>query len=177
MRAAGVAGLESLPFYGKGIATDPSLGLIDNPIADLPHWNNYGFVTPAFKSLVKDALISAKQAEMSMDFALGCQAGHGVPSEPGTAGLALELFIGNATIFAGGDGYVSVTLAQQSETYIKNGLTFMLSQEPFGTANLTSVIAYELLNDLMINTGMGYSIPTGVLNESSLIDPALATVD
>lgn len=157
MKAVGAGGLEMLPFYlyGTGIATDDSLGLTNNPVANLPDWNVYGFGTPAFVSLFKDALNSAKEAGVYMDFALGCQAGQGVPSEPGTAGLAVELLMGNATIFAGANESVFVPPAQQPGAYIQNGFTFMLPQEPFGVANLTSVIAYEILN--------GQYIPQGTL--------------
>jgi hypothetical protein len=138
MEAIGAGDLEVLPFYlnGTGIA-DPSLALIKNPFAHLPDWNEYGFGTTAFVSLFKGALKSAKDASMSMDFTLSCQAGQGVPSEPGTAGLAVS---------TDADGTLSVPPAQRPGAFIRNGFTFVLPQEPVGTANLSSVIAYELLN-------------------------------
>ncbi|KAF3050890.1 hypothetical protein E8E11_010888 [Didymella keratinophila] len=172
IKVVGAGGLELLHLYlhETGLTTDPSHGLINNPVDILPDWNEYPLSTSAFISLFKDALTSTKAAGMSMDFALGCQAGQGVPSEPSTTGLAVELLMGNATVSADTDNSVSVPPAQKTGAYIQNGFTFMLPQEPFGTANLTSVLAYELLNESMMDTGMGYSIPTDILNESSYID-------
>lgn len=156
MEAIGAGDLEVLPFYlnGTGIA-DPSLALIKNPFAHLPDWNEYGFGTTAFVSLFKGALKSAKDASMSMDFTLSCQAGQGVPSEPGTAGLAVKLLMGNLTISTDADGTLSVPPAQRPGAFIRNGFTFVLPQEPVGTANLSSVIAYELLNGQCIRRTSG----------------------
>ncbi|KAH6716535.1 hypothetical protein BKA61DRAFT_717923 [Leptodontidium sp. MPI-SDFR-AT-0119] len=93
MAEVGAGGLEFLPFYLYGNVVGGGL-----PPAD---WNTYGFGTLAFRDIFQRALESSKANGLLFDFAVGASQGQGVPSVPGTAGLAMELIYGHATISGG----------------------------------------------------------------------------
>jgi hypothetical protein len=82
--SVGAGGLEFLPFYLYGLPTSTR--------SQTPtDWNKYGFGTGAFQSLFKEALRAVKQSDMLMDFGIGANQGQGVPAEPLTEGLAVQL--------------------------------------------------------------------------------------
>ncbi len=75
-------GLQFLGFYNQGFP----------PIST--NWSTYGFGTPAYKSLLRAALQTAAQHNLTFDIALGPNTAHGVPAVPRTEGLAMELVYG-----------------------------------------------------------------------------------
>lgn len=78
------AGLEFLPYYLYGIPGTPGQ-------ATPTDWNKYGFGTPAYVALFKKILQAVEDVNVPMDYANGANQGQGVPSQPMTPGLALEL--------------------------------------------------------------------------------------
>jgi len=152
-KAIGAGGLEFLPFYAYG-AGDESYkrNMVTNPDQpfvepDFPDWDVYGFGTPAYVALFKDALIAAKDAGILLDLPLGANQGQGVPAVPGTAGLAMQLLMGHTTISPGGNVSGPVPEAQQPIDAIRSGLQFMHPLEDYQRPNLVAVLAYQLLPD------------------------------
>lgn len=150
-KAIGAGGLEFLPFYAYG-AGDESYkrNLEQNPNQplvepDFPDWDIYGFGTPAYKALFKDALKAARDAGILLDLPVGANQAQGVPAVPGTAGLSVQLLMGHATISPGGSVDGSIPQAEQPIDAIRSGLQFMHPLEDFGSPNLTAVLAYEVL--------------------------------
>ncbi|KAF2108840.1 hypothetical protein BDV96DRAFT_636539 [Lophiotrema nucula] len=158
---AGAGGLELLPFYLYGMGYTKYSGL--------PDWSKYGFGTPAFVSLFKDALKAAEKNGILMDFALGANQGQGIPAEVSTPGLAVELLMGNTTITPKGSFSAPVPQARQPSASILSGLNFMHPLEQFGTPNLTAVIAYQVLSEGASSAATAGSKPI-FLNQSSYID-------
>lgn len=152
-RSAGAGGLEFLPFYlsGAGEASLRREGF--NQV--LPDWSEYGFGTPAFVSLFKEALKAAQDASILLDYAVGANQGQGIPSEVSTPGLAIQLLLGNTTIAPNGSFSAPVPQAQQPSALLLSGLgTIMRPLEQFGTLNLTAVIAYHVLNGQLTSIAM-----------------------
>jgi hypothetical protein len=116
-----------------------------NGTVQLPDWSVYGFGTPAFTSLFKSSLNSAKEADILIDFALGANQAQGVPSEVGTRGLAVELLMGDIVISSGTSFNGHVPKGRQPSDTLLSGIGFMHPLEQFGTPNLTAVIAYQIL--------------------------------
>lgn len=150
-KAIGAGGLEFLPFYAYG-AGDESYkrNMVTNPDQpfvepDFPDWDVYGFGTPAYVALFKDALIAAKDAGILLDLPLGANQGQGVPAVPGTAGLAMQLLMGHTTISPGENVSGPVPEAQQPIDAIRSGLQFMHPLEDYQRPNLVAVLAYQLL--------------------------------
>lgn len=157
-KAAGAGGLEFVPFYLYGMGQ----------VSGLPDWSIYGFGTPPFVSLFKNALRAAENNSIVMDFALGANQAQGVPAEVGSLGLAVELLLGNTTIMPNDSFSAPVPQARQPPDAIRDGLGFMHRLEQFGTPNLTAVIAYQVLSVGILDVTTG-SKPI-VLNKSSYID-------
>jgi hypothetical protein len=137
---AGAGGLQYIPFYLYGLATQL-------PIAGSPtDWNKYGFGTPAFNAQFKDVLKAAETAGIVFDYALGANQGQGVPSEPLTSGLAIQLLMGNTTILPKASFSGPVPQPQHPPETISSGLGFMHALEFFGTTKLIAVIAYQVVD-------------------------------
>lgn len=124
------------------MAIDPNQPFVE---PDFPDWDVYGFGTPAYVALFKDALNAAKDAGILLDLAVGANQGQGVPAVPGTAGLAMQLLMGHATVSPGGNVSGPIPQAQQPIDAIRSGLQFMHPLGDFQSPNLTAVLAYELL--------------------------------
>ncbi|KAF2180154.1 hypothetical protein K469DRAFT_753618 [Zopfia rhizophila CBS 207.26] len=160
-KAAGAGGLEYLPFYLYGLPTQlPGIGTPTD-------WNKYGFGTPAFSSQFKDALKAAKDAGIVLDYALGANQGQGVPSEPLTFGLAVQLLMGNTTITPKGSFLGPIPQPQHPPETISSGLGFMHALEFFEAPKLAAVIAYQVVDQPPLN--ISWSRPV-YLNQSSFID-------
>ncbi|KAF2258204.1 hypothetical protein CC78DRAFT_479443 [Lojkania enalia] len=155
-KAAGAGGLEILPFYLYGFANSPSL----------PDWSQYGFGTPAFVSLFKSILQTAKQTGIVIDYSLGANQGQGVPTEVGVPGLAVQLLMGNTTISPKGSFSAPVPMARLPTDIMLSGLGFMHPLQQYQAPNLTAVIAFEVISGMCAGTG----IRTVHLNQSSFID-------
>lgn len=150
-KSMGAGGLEFLPFYAYGagdesnrrnMATNPDQPLVE---PDFPDWDIYGFGTPAYVALFKDALQAAKDAGILLDLPLGANQGQGVPAVPGTAGLSMQLLMGHTTISPGGNATGSVPEVQQPIDAIRSGLQFMHPLENYQSPELVRVLAYQLL--------------------------------
>ncbi|GAM40137.1 hypothetical protein TCE0_037f12250 [Talaromyces pinophilus] len=164
--SVGAGGLEFLPFYLYGLPTSTR--------SQTPtDWNKYGFGTGAFQSLFKGALRAVKQSDMLMDFGIGANQGQGVPAEPLTEGLAVQLLMGNTTVKSGQrfTGVVPPPLVPSEE--IMNGAGFMHPLERFGPSDLKAVLAFrvnsEAYTDITTN-GVNFSIPIVYLEETSAVD-------
>jgi hypothetical protein len=79
----GAGGIELVPFYQYGLYTGRY-----PPGAD---WSTYGFGTPAYNTLFKQALEAHRDAGLLMDFALGPNQGQGVPADADDEGLQWDL--------------------------------------------------------------------------------------
>ncbi|PSN71528.1 hypothetical protein BS50DRAFT_486722 [Corynespora cassiicola Philippines] len=168
-KAIGAGGLEFLPFYTYGMGDETYRrfdGLGNYPEPDFPDWNIYGFGTPSFVSLFKESLEAAKESGILMDFALGANQGQGVPAVPGTAGLSIQLLMGNTTIHPGESVSALVPEPQQPSDVILSGLQFMHPLKHYFAPNLTAVVAYELV--MAGNSSAGSK--SIYLNEKSFLD-------
>lgn len=76
----GAGGIEFLPFYNYGGEGPPG-----------SDWAKYGFGSPAFIDLLRDALSTHQKYGMYMDFALGPNQGQGVPARSDDDGLQWDL--------------------------------------------------------------------------------------
>ncbi|KAF2643404.1 hypothetical protein P280DRAFT_394111 [Massarina eburnea CBS 473.64] len=171
-QAAGIGGLEILPFYFYGFsngASSVAIGTIQNftSVPDLPDWSKYGFGNPAFVDVFKDSLSAARDAGITLDYALGANQGQGVPSETGTVGLAVQLLLGNATVEAGEGFAGKIPEPGVVPDVLASGMGFMHPINFWNTPNLTAVIAYEVLKSDFDNT-TGSS--TVFLEEGSFVD-------
>jgi hypothetical protein len=119
-------------------------------VPELPDWSKYGFGTPAFLDLFKSSLSAAKEANLLMDFSVGANQGQGVPSIPGTPGLSVQLLMGNTTLSPQGGFSAPVPQPRQPSARMLSGLDFMHPLEQFGSPNLTAVIAYQVLNRMLV---------------------------
>ncbi|CZR63542.1 uncharacterized protein PAC_13439 [Phialocephala subalpina] len=162
--SVGGGGLEFLPFYlygdVVGAATPPT------------DWNTYGFGTPAFRDLFQVALEAAKDNKLLFDFAVGANQGQGVPSAPGTPGLAMELRYGHDTIMGG--EHFNGTIPKAADFWFLSG--FMGELEPFGEDKLVAVLAGQIISRDVVNFTIAagsysaFPILETVLKESSIID-------
>lgn len=95
MASIGAGGLEFLPFYLYGLvyANIDETSAAPDSIAPPTDWSIYGFGDEAFKALFKKVLQAVEDVGNGsvIDFALGPNQGAGVPSVPGTEGLAVQL--------------------------------------------------------------------------------------
>lgn len=142
----GAGGLEFVPFYlygdVVGVATPPT------------DWSTYGFGTSAFRGVFQVALEAANENELLFDFAVGANQGQGVPSVPGTPGLAVELRYGHDTI-AAGDQF-NGAIPKASDFWYLSG--FMGELEPFGEDKLIAVLAGEILSREFL--ALDFFVPT-----------------
>ncbi|KUI65520.1 hypothetical protein VM1G_01214 [Cytospora mali] len=175
--AIGAGGLEFIPFYLYGLIY-LQFGMdsaAPNSVEPPTDWSIYGFGDEAFNALFKDALraVRAEGNGFMMDFALGPNQGAGVPSVPGTEGLAVHLVPGNATVKAG-QSFSGPVPPPYLPAIIQAGLTFQNELEQFGTANLTAVFAMKVVEDTTIPTyEFGVEDATSgivLLDEDSYVD-------
>ena len=160
-KEVGAGGLEVVPLYiyGKGEESFRRDGA--DPVPHLPDWSKYGFGTPAFVELFKNTLQAAEDTGILLDYGLGANQGQGVPSEINTPGLAVELLMGQATVAPRNTFNAQVPKAQQPSTEILSGLNFMHPLEQFDSPNLTAVMAYQAVSDIVNETVL--------LNQSSFV--------
>jgi hypothetical protein len=137
---AGAGGLQYIPFYLYGLATQPS------GVGTPTDWNKYGFGTPAFNSQFKDVLKAAETAGIVFDYALGANQGQGVPSKPLTPGLAMQLLMGNTTITPKASFSGLIPQPQHPPEIVSSGLGFMHALDFFGTPKPIAVIAYQVID-------------------------------
>ncbi|TLS30036.1 hypothetical protein PpBr36_02246 [Pyricularia pennisetigena] len=127
LKQVGAGGLEFVPFYNYGFGG--------------PHLNQsdvYAFGKPAFAQVFRQALEAVKADGLIMDFALGASQGQGVPAEPLTPGLAMQLVYGKMTI-KGGEQFQGELPAPNIEWNEEAG--FVQPQERFGGNRLVGVSA------------------------------------
>ncbi|KAI7909971.1 hypothetical protein M9X92_011356 [Pyricularia oryzae] len=127
LKQVGAGGLEFVPFYNYGFGG--------------PHLNQsdvYGFGKPAFVDVFRTALEAAKANGLIMDFGLGASQGQGVPAEPLTPGLAMQLVYGKTTI-KGGEKFQGDLPAAEIDW--NEELGFVQPQEKFGGNHLVGVSA------------------------------------
>ena len=125
----------------------------------------YGFGTPAFKDVLVTALESCDANDLVMDFALGASQGQGVPVEPLTPGLAVQLVYGKATLSGGGTfhGTLPSPIIDWNEVP-----GYMQPQEKFGPNTLVAVTAAGIES---------FSDTEVILDEESMIDLSNLVVD
>ncbi|ROW04985.1 hypothetical protein VPNG_06978 [Cytospora leucostoma] len=175
----GAGGLEFLPFYLYGLvyADIGAASAAPNSVAPPTDWSIYGFGDEAFKLLFKDALQTVKAAGNGfvIDFALGPNQGAGVPSVPGTKGLAVHLVPGNATV-APGKSFSGLIPQPYLPAILRSGLGFQLQLEEFGTPNLTALFAMKVIGNAtktVFEYGTGETkVPVFILDEDSYVDLA-----
>lgn len=127
--AVGAGGLEFLPFYGYGTIAPESIPT---------DWHTYGFGTEAFKELFVSALSASNEAKLRFDFAVGASQGQGVPAEPGSDGLAMELTYGTVSINGGDVFRGSLPGPQLNYNYLPG---FMNPPGSWGANELIAVVA------------------------------------
>ncbi|KAK7733053.1 hypothetical protein SLS53_008382 [Cytospora paraplurivora] len=175
----GAGGLEFLPFYLYGLvyANIGATSAAPNSVAPPTDWSIYGFGDEAFNLLFKNALQAVKAAgnEFVIDFALGPNQGAGVPSVPGTKGLAVHLVPGNATVTPGQSFSGSVP-RPYLPAILRSGLGFQIQLEDFGTPNLTALFAMKVIGNAtktIFEYGTGETkVPVVILDEDSYVDLA-----
>ncbi|ROV88303.1 hypothetical protein VMCG_10483 [Cytospora schulzeri] len=177
MSTIGAGGLQFVPFYLYGLVYS-QIGMgsaAPNSVAPPTDWSIYGFGDEAFNMLFKDVLQAVRDEGdgFVIDFALGPSQGAGVPSVPGTDGLAVQLVPGNAAVVAGKSFSGPVPPPYLPEI-IQSGVNFQNTLEKFGTANFTAIFAMRVVGDTS-KTGDGYgagdsTLPLVVLDEDSYVD-------
>lgn len=118
MADIGAGGLEFLPFYLYGLIYS-QIGMssaVPNSIEPPTDWSIYGFGDEAFNALFKDVLQAVKDEGdgFVIDFALGPNQGAGVPSVPGTDGLAVHLVSFSSLALEIGARHVALSCVQFS---------------------------------------------------------------
>ncbi|KAJ9653016.1 hypothetical protein H2198_007763 [Neophaeococcomyces mojaviensis] len=121
--SVGAGGVELLGIYDYGFFGVPT---------PIPDWDTYAWGTPAWQAVLKRALQTHKDHNLSMDFAIGPSYGQGVPVEPDSQGLAWDIKFFNATITPG-NGFTGVIPGWGTGQLI--GLT---------SAAVTSVVHYNV---------------------------------
>lgn len=137
--AVGAGGIELLGYYQYGLPE------AERGVPPPTDWTLYGFGTPAFRDVFHAALQATSDGALVMDFAQGANQGQGVPSVPGTEGLAVELAYANVTVQAGQawEGVLPLS-AQPSNPFS----SFMHSLEEFGGQVLRAVQAVEVVGGM-----------------------------
>ncbi|KAJ4354220.1 uncharacterized protein N0V89_005954 [Didymosphaeria variabile] len=167
VKEAGAGGLEILPFYLYGQGEESYRRNGAEVVPQLPDWSRYGFGTAAFVDVFKNSLEAAQDAGILLDYALGPNQGQGVPSDPTTVGLAVELLMGQATVTPQEIFNAHIPQPLQPSATILSGLSFMHPLEQFGTPNLIAVIAYQTQNDT--GNGTVHLIQNSFVDLSSLV--------
>ncbi|UPK96040.1 hypothetical protein LCI18_006975 [Fusarium solani-melongenae] len=155
LKSIGAGGLEFVPFYNYGFG-DPK-----SPPTN--EWDVYGFGTPAFKNVFRSALKAARDDHLRFDFALGASQGQGVPVEPLTPGLAMELAYGETTVNGGATFKGAIPELNANFNFVSG---YMQEHERFGPNRLVAVVA----GGIESTTNITDSSSKVVLDESSLID-------
>lgn len=127
LKEVGAGGLELVPFYNYGFGGPGQ-----------EEWNVYGFGTPAFKDVLITALETCEAQGLVMDFSLGASQGQGVPVEPLTPGLAVQLVYGKTNV-KGGETFQGALPDPILEWNEIPG--YMQAQEQFGPSQLLGVSA------------------------------------
>ncbi|KAH6879842.1 hypothetical protein B0T10DRAFT_566010 [Thelonectria olida] len=137
IEAVGAGGIEFVPFYAYGLA--PS----DNLPSD---WRIYGF------------------ADLRFDFALGASQGQGVPAEPESTGLAMELVYGAVSV-DGGELFQGSLPEPNLEFNFSPGI--MNAPERFGSNEMIGVVAEGVKSNLSSEI---------VLDESTFTDVTTSVI-
>ncbi|KAI9170771.1 hypothetical protein HJFPF1_00242 [Paramyrothecium foliicola] len=155
----GGGGLEFVPFYNYGFGTP-----------DITNWDVYAFGKPAYKTVLLKALKTCEANDLVMDYALGASQGQGVPIEPLTPGLAVQLVYGKTTVQGGAkfQGHLPEPILKWRES-----LGFMQPQEQFGNSRLIGVSAAGIKATYHSDDGDIHI----ALDETSLVDLSEAVVD
>ncbi|KAJ0363559.1 hypothetical protein COL26b_012905 [Colletotrichum chrysophilum] len=124
--SVGASGVDFLPYYQ-----------IRSPSAN---WSTYGYGINASRAVFRTAMQAAANNDL-FDFSIGANQGQGVPSEPGSVGLALELAYVNVTVMPGHAFNGSLPLSTQPASPSLH--LFMHPCEEFGQQNLSFVLAVE----------------------------------
>ncbi|KAJ4220296.1 hypothetical protein NW760_012216 [Fusarium oxysporum] len=122
--AAVGAGFEFLAYYEAG--HDPS------------RWGKFGYGSDSFLPIFRAVMETAEEQGIPMDFAIGANQGQGVPSKPGTEGLALHLTYSNVTVAPGQTFKGTLPLTTNKRP------SFMHHLEEFGEQTLIAVVAIEV---------------------------------
>ncbi|OHF01555.1 hypothetical protein CORC01_03045 [Colletotrichum orchidophilum] len=125
--SVGAGGLEFLPYYQ-----------LHSPSAN---WSTYGYGGKASRAVFRAAMEAAVENDILFDFSIGANQGQGVPSEPGSVGLALELAYVNVTVKPG--NFYNGTLPLSTQPASPSLRLFMHPLEEFGQQNLSYVLAVE----------------------------------
>ncbi|KAI8267686.1 hypothetical protein K4K58_007307 [Colletotrichum sp. SAR11_239] len=125
--SVGAGGLELLPYYQ-----------FHSPSAN---WSTYGYGTNASRAVFRAAMQAAADNDLLFDFSIGANQGQGVPSEPESVGLALELAYVNVTVMPGHAFNGTLPLSTQPASPSLH--LFMHPCEEFGQQNLSFVLAVE----------------------------------
>jgi hypothetical protein len=145
LKDIGAGGLEFIPFYNYGFGSP-----------DISNWDVYAFGKPAFKDVLLTALESCRANGLVMDFALGASQGQGVPVEPLTPGLAVQLVYGKTTV-RGGEQFQGDLPAPMLDW--RQVLGFMQSQELFGDSRLIGVSAAAVTSSKLLKAVVNGSHP------------------
>lgn len=143
LRDIGAGGLEFVPFYNYGFG-----------VPDMSNWDVYAFGKPAFKDVLLTALESCGANGLLMDFALGASQGQGVPAEPLTPGLAVQLVYGKTNV-RGGEQFEGALPAPILDWRQVPG--FMQPQELFGDSRLIGVSAAAVKSSMLLKTAINTS--------------------
>lgn len=135
----GAGGIELLGYYQYGLPE------AERGVPPPTDWTLYSFGTPAFRAVFRAALQAASDGALVMDFAQGANQGQGVPSVPGTEGLAVELAYANVTVEAGQAWAGVLPLSAQPGNPFSS---FMHSLEEFGGQVLRAVQAVEVVGGM-----------------------------
>ncbi|KXH49842.1 hypothetical protein CSIM01_03979 [Colletotrichum simmondsii] len=125
--SVGAGGLEFLPYYQFR--------------APSANWSTYGYGTNASRDVFRAAMQAAADNDLLFDFAIGANQGQGVPSEPESVGLALELAYVNITVAPG--HVFNGTLPLSTQPASPSLHFFMHPCEEFGQQDLSFVLAVE----------------------------------
>lgn len=129
--AVGGGGIEFIPFYNFGFR-DPSF----------PPWDVFGFGGQRFKEVFLTALKAAEEAGLTFDFSIGANQGQGIPTEPLTPGLAMQLVYGETTVPGGGIFEAALPTANMHYNFELSPLApFMHKHEEWGADRLVAVVA------------------------------------
>ncbi|KAF2083369.1 hypothetical protein K490DRAFT_69887 [Saccharata proteae CBS 121410] len=159
----GCGGLEFVPCYQYGLP-EQNYG-VEAPT----NWSEWGFGTEAYRKTFLAALQSAQKNDMLVDFSQAASEGQGVPSEPGTVGLAMELAHVNFTLNAGEAFNGTLPLTQQPTNQLK---VFMQELEEFGNQKFHAVVAAELLDvrNILVDDSHLSNTVGQIIDLSSFVD-------
>lgn len=92
VKRAGAGGMELLGFYYYGATQSTSLLTVPSD------WTKYGWGTEAWRNLTLFTLQECKAKDLLLDFAIGPNQGSGVPAEPESKGLMMDLVPFNVSV-------------------------------------------------------------------------------